>query len=83
MTVRVLQGTPHDCATDGHMIALRAKRLFDGTEVEITAFCDLCRVIMLPSSSLDGPSADWLMRIVDRARFAPDAPPEAYEQLFV
>jgi hypothetical protein len=76
----VLSGPPHDCAKDGHMIALRLR--WDIDTVRITPFCDLCRLVMLPSASMTGSQADWLMGLVESARFAPEAPPEAYEGMF-
>ena len=80
MTVQVLQGPPHDCDRDGHMIALRCK--WDIDSASITPFCEVCRLIFLPSSGFTGWPADELMKIVARAQVAKEAPPEAYEGLF-
>jgi hypothetical protein len=77
MTAQVIAGPPHDCATDGHMVALRLT--WDVENVLVTPFCEVCRLIMLPSAVMCGAEADWLMRQVDNARFAREAPPEAYE----
>ncbi len=82
MPVQVLTGPPHDCAKDGHLISLRLRRRIDGPEVDITAHCTFCGLIMLPSSGMVGREADWLMKIVDDATWAKEATPEMYEGLF-
>ena len=82
MTVRVLSGPPHDCARDGHLVALRARYYSDGPDVEITPFCEVCSLLFLPPDTWIGPHARALMRIVNAAQWAKEAPPEAYEALY-
>jgi len=78
--VTVIAGPVHACERDGHLIALRLQRDFDA--VSVTPICESCHLIFLPSSKMTGKQADWLMGLVEKARFTPEAPPEAYERLF-
>jgi hypothetical protein len=62
------------------MIVLRLRH--EGDAVSVTPVCDVCRMIFLPSALMTGKPADWLMEIVEKARVAAEAPPEAYDALF-
>jgi hypothetical protein len=77
MTVRVLIGGSRVCKRDGHTVALRAQ--WDVDIVRVTPFCEVCRMIGLPSAATTDP---WLMEIVDGFRHAPDATEQQYEALF-
>lgn len=83
MPVQILQGPPWNCDEDGHRIALRCDYEPGGTDVRIVPFCEVCHLVMLPPARMSGGTADWLMRkVVEPARRAKEAPPEAYEGLY-
>jgi hypothetical protein len=78
--VKVVAGSAHDCARDGHMVALRLS--WDLGLVRVAPFCEVCRSVFLPAPSMSGRQAEWLMEQVEEARTALAAPPEAYDALF-
>ena len=78
--LQVLSGPPHECVRDGHLIALRCR--WDLDTVAVVPFCEACRMVFLPSSSMAGRAAEWLMKQVEAAQRAPAAPPEAHEGLY-
>lgn len=78
----VLSGPPRECSRDGHLIALRLQREVADTAIRIVPFCELCHHVFLPASGMNGWPADFLMRLVEGAQFAPEAPPEAYEHIY-
>lgn len=80
--VQVISSPPHDCGSDGHLIALRLRYQVDSPAVDVTPFCDVCRRVFLPPLSIEGREADWLMQQVARARDAPDATEEDYERMY-
>jgi hypothetical protein len=80
VSVKVAAGPAHDCKAGGHVIALRLA--WDLDSVKVTPFCESCRLVFLPSASMSGPHAAWLMERIEEARNAPEAPPEAYEGMF-
>lgn len=78
---RTAKGPSRTCGRDGHLIALRLRRGPYDLMVSVTPICEDCGNIFLPPAKMVGRDADWLMEQVEKARFAPDAPPEAYEAL--
>lgn len=78
--VQLSQGRPPTCAEDGHDIVVRP--FLDLDVVRLNMSCARCGLVMLPAPGMASTEASWLMKCVERARFAPEAPPEAYEGIY-